>query len=148
VLAAEPLARRYWLETRALVASRLRTASAFFLVFGCAISSLDLVYFPQRTFPLLLVCAGYVAVCAAAVLLVQQAPRWTFPVTALATNALALSMAAYLAQVDNRAEMLVLALVLFLKGGLSCCSPGACAASSWAASAPRSATGSRSQPAR
>ncbi len=106
----------YQAETRMLLGSRLQTAAVFFLLFGGAISLLEVIYFPNRRGTLLIACIVYVAVCVGALVTVRLAPARTFATAVLATNGLALTMIWYSTQIHNRAEMLVLTLGLFLSG--------------------------------
>ncbi|HVN85495.1 MAG TPA: HAMP domain-containing sensor histidine kinase [Candidatus Binatia bacterium] len=101
---------------RRVVAGRLRGAGIFFFVFGSAIATLELVYFPTRGGALLGACAAYALVYAAALVIVRRLPRWTLATAIGASLALSLCMAWYAAQIHNHAEMLALAFVLLLTG--------------------------------
>ena len=112
----ELIAESYRHETRLLLASRLRLAALSFIIFGTAVSLLELIYYPERTSTLLAVSVLYLAVCAAAVLAVRWRPAATFAIAVVSTGVLALCVIAYHTQVSNRLEMLAIALTLFLTG--------------------------------
>jgi signal transduction histidine kinase len=108
------VAESYRAESRALLASRLRVGAGLFLVFGSVVSVLELLYFPGRGHALLVVSLLYVAVCTSAVAAARLVPARAFLIAVLSSNLLVLCMAGYHVQVHNRAEMLVIALTLFL----------------------------------
>jgi len=110
------VAASYARDSEALLNSRLRTGALCFLVVGAAVSLLELVYFPQRLPALLAISVVYVVVCAGAVAVAALRPRHTFAVAVVGVGVLTLSVVGYHTAVHNRAEMLAIALTLFLTG--------------------------------
>ncbi|MGH7789638.1 MAG: sensor histidine kinase [Candidatus Binatia bacterium] len=112
----ELVAASYARDRDALLSSRLRTGALCFLVVGTAVSLLELVYFPNRLPALLAVSVLYVVICAGAIAVAALRPQRIFAVAVVGVLVLTLSVVGYHTAVQNRAEMLAIALTLFLTG--------------------------------
>ena len=103
-------------ETRRLVAARFPIATAIFLLLMLAAYVIEWASYPQRWRPLSLCYAAFVVIGAAGTAALRRWPRAGPAVALTASAALAFTLVAYLALVQNSAELALLAMIGFLTG--------------------------------
>lgn len=104
----------YDASTTQLLADRLRTGAACFLVFSAVAVVLDMTYFPERTSALLTSFAVYLLLCWGAARYALRQPAKSWHIALASSIALIGCMAGYQWFVRSPAEMALMPVVLFL----------------------------------
>jgi len=113
---SESVVHAYHEASNRLIAQRAPLAAGVFLFFVGSASLLEWRFFPARRDSLLLAYAIELALCLMHVVQARRRPSFGWPAAAGVYAALTACMGWYLTHVSGNAEMLALALVLFLAG--------------------------------
>ena len=114
--AGDPLADAYEQATRRLITQRAPLIASLFFFFIGNGSLLEAWFYPERVTHLLTVCAVEGAVCILHVMLARRRPEWVWVNAQATCSALVACMATYFAVSHANAELLAVALTLFLTG--------------------------------
>jgi signal transduction histidine kinase len=106
----------YRTETRRLIARRFPIAAIIFLALMACAYAIEWVSFPDRWLPLSLCYAAFVVIAALCIALLRLIPGAALAVALGGGAALAFALSAYLALVNDSAELCLLAMIGLLTG--------------------------------